>query len=97
MPHSLETSKSAVCPRCRSHSVIRSHATLACLPCGYVVEEPARDIWGLAAFLRPPSAVPDTRQHHERLPWPRETSVEGGVGVTHNETQADSSESRNEN
>ena len=36
------------CPRCGSHSVVRSHNSVACLPCGHVVSEPLREVWDFA-------------------------------------------------
>jgi ribosomal protein S27AE len=51
-PETVKTPASSTCPRCGSRSVIRSHATLACLPCGHVVEEPAREAWDLGSSLR---------------------------------------------
>lgn len=37
-----------ICPRCRSVSILRSHGTTACLPCGHVIEEPARQPWDIS-------------------------------------------------
>ena len=34
-----------ICPRCSSRSILKSHGTLSCLPCGHVVEEPDREAW----------------------------------------------------
>jgi hypothetical protein len=38
-----------ICPRCGSGSLLRSHKTLSCLPCGHVLEEPAREVWDSAS------------------------------------------------
>jgi hypothetical protein len=40
------------CPRCGSHSIVRNHDAVACLPCGHVLEEPAREPWDAASFPR---------------------------------------------
>lgn len=35
------------CPRCNSQSILRSHATVACLACGHVLTEPVREAWDI--------------------------------------------------
>lgn len=47
----LELSHAPGCPRCGSKSLIRSHTTIACLPCGHVLEEPEREPWDHVALV----------------------------------------------
>lgn len=64
------------CPRCGSHSILRSHDSVGCLACGHVVSEPQREVWDLA------SASPGAGPHlgppvtdAERTLWRQERRV----------------------
>jgi hypothetical protein len=50
------------CPRCGSNSVVRSHTTVSCLPCGHVLDEPAREVWD-------PASNPQGGGKHLGPPW----------------------------
>ncbi len=42
-----------ICPRCASGSVVRNHATVACMACGHILDEPVREAWdGVASAGR---------------------------------------------
>lgn len=49
------------CPRCRSVSLLRNHGTVTCLPCGHVLEEPAREPWD--------TSFPSTGGHPHGPAW----------------------------
>jgi transcription initiation factor TFIIIB Brf1 subunit/transcription initiation factor TFIIB len=51
-----------VCPRCGARSVIRSQASVACLPCGYVLEELAPDAGDPGASGRKPDRATMSRE-----------------------------------
>lgn len=40
------------CQHCGSPSLIRSHGTVACLPCGWVLEEPRHEAWDVVSATR---------------------------------------------
>ena len=58
------------CPRCGSHSILRNHTTVACLPCGHILLEPDREAWDVASFPRGggKTSVPAWTES-ERLAW----------------------------
>ena len=60
--------RAMTCPHCRSTSLVRSHGSVTCLPCGYVLEERERKAWD------PGSNSPVHGRGDERdLPlWPEE-------------------------
>lgn len=41
-----------ICPRCGSNSILRNHDTVACLPCGHILEERPREAWDVASPAR---------------------------------------------
>lgn len=56
LTESLKLAAEGTCPRCSAHSLLRSHDTIACLSCGHVVEEPAREAWDATSAV--PGAGP---------------------------------------
>ncbi|MFN0147869.1 MAG: hypothetical protein ACKVT1_15305 [Dehalococcoidia bacterium] len=42
------------CPRCGSHSILRSHDSVGCFACGHMLSEPSREVWD-AAWVSPGS------------------------------------------